>query len=88
MCTVYRFLDLGNSNLCDTFTSNDKNVVIRQPKGCGLEYYNCKHTHSIILMARAGPSYECIFADTWANRCVNEGGAGNKSGFTHTVKNN
>ena len=39
-------------------------------------------------MARAGPSYECIFADTWANRCVNEGGAGNKSGFTHTVKNN
>ena len=36
-----------------------KHVRIQEPKNGGCFYYNYKHTHSIILMAIAGPEYEC-----------------------------
>ena len=38
-------------------------VRIQKPKNGGSFYYNYKHTHSIILMAIAGPEYECLYAD-------------------------
>ena len=41
----------------------EKHVVIRKPKNGGSFFYNYKHTHSIILMAIAGPNYECLYAD-------------------------
>ena len=36
---------------------------ISKPAGGSSFYYNYKHTHSIVLMAVAGPDYECIYAD-------------------------
>ncbi|KAK2565706.1 hypothetical protein P5673_010882 [Acropora cervicornis] len=40
-----------------------KHIVIQPPPNSGSHYYNYKHTHSIILMAIAGPDYECLYAD-------------------------
>ena len=37
-----------------------KHVRIQKPKNGGSFYYNYKHTHSIILMAIAGPEYACL----------------------------
>ena len=39
---------------------NGKHVVMRKPSHGGSHYYNQKHSHSIILMAIAGPSYKCF----------------------------
>ena len=55
-----------------------KHVVIRKPSHGGSYYYNYKHSHSIILMTIAGPSYECLYADVGANGRVNDGGVWNK----------
>ena len=40
-----------------------KHIKIQQSKNAGSFYYNYKHIHSIILMAIAGPGYECLYAD-------------------------
>ena len=37
-----------------------KHVRIQKPKNGGSFYYNYKHTHYVILMAIAGPEYECL----------------------------
>ena len=37
---------------------DDKHVRNQKPKNGGSFYYNYKHTHSIILMAIAGPEYD------------------------------
>ena len=42
-----------------------KHVVICPPSGGGSFYYNYKGTHSVVLMAVAGPNYECLYADVW-----------------------
>ena len=51
-----------------------KHIVMRPPADGGSQYYNYKHTHSIILMAIAGPDYEGIYADVGTNgkrwRCL------------------
>ena len=65
-----------------------KHVVIRKPSHVGSHYYNYKHSHSIILMAIAGPSYECLYADVGANGRVNDGGVWNKCGFSNAIENN
>ena len=40
-----------------------KHVTIRKPSNAGSYCYNYKHTHSIILLAIAGPEYESLYAD-------------------------
>ena len=49
-----------------------KHVTIRKPSNAGSYYYNYKHTHSIILLAIAGPEYECLYADIGSNGRVND----------------
>ena len=49
-----------------------KHVTIRKPSNAGSYYYNYKHTHSIILLAIAGPEYECLYADVGSKGRVND----------------
>ena len=56
-----------------------KHVIIKKPNNGGSFYYNYKKTHSIILMAIAGPDYECLWADVGCNGRNNDGGVWNKS---------
>ena len=56
-----------------------KHIVICPPSGCGSFYYNYKGTHSVVLMAVAGPNYECLYADTGSNGRISDGGIWNKS---------
>ena len=62
-----------------------KHVVIRKSSHSGSHYCNYKHSHSIILMAIAGPSYECFYADVGTNGRVNDGDIWNKSGFSKAL---
>ena len=51
----------------------------------GSYYYNYKHTHSIILLAIAGPEYECLYADIGSNDRVNDSGVWNKSSLLQAI---
>ena len=39
---------------------DEKHIVMQCPLNAGSYYYNYKGTHSIVLMAVAGPDYECF----------------------------
>ena len=45
-----------------------------------------KKTHSIILMAIAGPNYECLWADVGCNGWNNDEGVWNKSELHKSIK--
>ena len=47
-----------------------KHIVMQPPGNSGSYYYNYKHTNSIILMAVAGPNYECLYYDIGTKACV------------------
>ena len=64
-----------------------KHVRIQKPKNGGSFYYNYKHTHSIILMAVAGPDDECLYADVGSNGRVNDSGIWNKSALLQGILN-
>ena len=51
-----------------------KHVTIRKPSNAGSYYCNDKHTDLIILLAIAGPEYECLYADVGSNGRVNDSG--------------
>ena len=63
-----------------------KHVRIQKPKNGGSFYYNYKHTHSIILMAIAGPEYECLYADVGSNGRVNDSGIWNKTSLLQGIQ--
>ena len=63
-----------------------KHVVMRPPPGCGSHYYNYKHTHSIVLMAVAGPNYEVLYADIGTNGRISDGGVWNKCGLLKSLE--
>ena len=65
---------------------NGKHKVIWKPSHGASHYYNCKHSNSIILMAIAGPNYECLYADTGTNGRVKDGGVWNKCGFLEALE--
>ena len=58
-------------NFPDAFDAIDGNhIAIQKPAGGCSFYYNCKHTHSVVLLVVAGPNYECLYAVVGANgRC-------------------
>ena len=64
-----------------------KHITIRKPDNGGSFYYNYKHRHSVILMAIAGPSYECLYADVGSNGRVNDSGVWNKSSLLEAINN-
>ena len=61
---------------------------ISNPAGGSSFYYNYKHTHSIVLMAVAGPDYECIYADIGANGRCNDGGIWSNSTLSKQLEEN
>ena len=68
-------------------TIDGKHVRIQKPKNGGSFYYNYKHTHSIILMAIAGPEYDCLYADVGSNGRVNDSGIWNKCALLQGILN-
>ena len=64
-----------------------KLIRIQKPENGGSFYYNYKHTFSIILMAIAGPEYECLYVDVGSNVRVSDSGIWNKSSLSQGIKN-
>ncbi|XP_046856153.1 protein ANTAGONIST OF LIKE HETEROCHROMATIN PROTEIN 1-like [Xenia sp. Carnegie-2017] len=65
-----------------------KHVVVQQPPNSGSYFYNYKHTHSIVVLAVAGPDYECLYADIGTNGRVSDGGIWNKCGLALAIEDN
>ena len=64
-----------------------KHVVLQPPAGARSHFYNYKHTHSIILLAVAGPNYECIYADVGTNGRASDGGIWSKCSLLKAIEN-
>ena len=62
-----------------------KHIVMQPPPEAGSYFYNYKHTHSIVLLAVAGPDYECIYADVGTNGRVSDGGVWNKCSLSKAI---
>ena len=65
-----------------------KYIQVRPPLGIGSEYFSYKKTFSIILLAIAGPDYECINVDIGSNRQMNDSGVWNSSDLRRKVEGN
>ena len=63
-----------------------KHIRIQKPKNGGSFYYNYKHTHSMILMAIAGPEHEYLYADVGSNEVINDFGIWNKSSLLQEIQ--
>ena len=63
-----------------------KHIVMQPPPDAGSHYYNYKHTHSIVLLAVAGPDYECVYADIGTNGRVSDGGVWNKCSLSRGIE--
>ena len=63
-----------------------KHIVMQPPPNAGSHYYNYKHTHSMILLAIAGPDYECLYADIGTNGRISDGGVWNKSSLSRGIE--
>ena len=64
-----------------------KHIVMQPPANSGSYYFNYKHMHSIVLLAIAGPDYECLYADIGTNGRISDGGVWNKSSLAHAIEN-
>ena len=65
-----------------------KHIVIQPPAGAGSHFFNYKHSHSVVLMAVAGPNYECLYADVGTNGRISDGGVWNKCSFLQPIEEN
>ena len=63
-----------------------KHIVIQPPVNAGSYYYNYKHNNSIVLMAVAGPDYECIYADVGTNGRISDGRVRNKCSLSRGLE--
>ena len=62
-----------------------KHVVMQSPANAGSQYFNYKGTNSIVLMAVAGPNYECLYANVGTNGRISDGGVWNKCGLAKSI---
>ena len=68
--------------------SDGKHITIQKLAGGGSFYYNYKHPHSILLIAVAGPDYECIYEDVVANGRCSDGGIWSNSNLSKQLEEN
>ena len=74
-------------NLPNTLGAIDgKHVRVQKPKNGGFFYYNYIHTAAIILMAIAGPEYECLYAGVGSNGRINDSGIWNKTSLLQGIQ--
>ena len=60
---------------------------MQPPPDARSHYFNYKQTHSIVLLAVAGPDYECIYADVGTNGRVSDGIVWNKCSLSKAIEN-
>ena len=64
-----------------------KHIVMQPPPEAGSHFFNYKHTHSIVLLAVAGPDYECLYADVGTNGRASHGGVWSKCSLAKALEN-
>ena len=62
-----------------------KHLALQPPPASGSHFFNYKKTHLIVLMAVAGPDYECLYADVGTNGRVSDGGVWNKCSLLQSL---
>ena len=67
------------------FAIDGKHVGIVKPNNGGSYFYNYKYTHSIVLLATAGPEYECLYADVGSDGRVNDSGIWDKCSLFQAI---
>lgn len=65
-----------------------KHCVIRKPAHTGSEYYNYKHTFSIILFALVDANYCFTYIDVGTNGRVNDAAVFSKSSLYEAIERN
>ena len=64
-----------------------KHIIIQKPLDGGSMYFNYKRSNSVVLLAIAGPDYECLYGDIGTNGRANDGGVWNTSGIAKRIEN-
>ena len=59
---------------------------ITPPLGTGSQYFNYKNTFSIIMLAIAGPDYECLYADIGSDGRTNDSDVWNNSEICNRIE--
>lgn len=65
-----------------------KHLVLQPPPASGSHFFNYKKSHSVVLMAVAGPDYECLYSDVGTNGLVSDGGVWNKCSLLQSLADN
>lgn len=63
-----------------------KHIIMQPPPNAGSYFFNYKHSHSVVLMAVAGPEYQCLYADVGTNGRISDGGVWNKCGLAKVIE--
>jgi hypothetical protein len=65
-----------------------KHIVIRPPPNTGSEFYNYKHTFSVVLLALVDADYRFIYVDIGTNGRISDGGVYEKSALSTVLDTN
>lgn len=69
-------------------TVDGKHFFLQPPPASGSHFFNYKKSHSVVLMAVAGPDYECLYSDVGTNGLVSDGGVWNKCSLLQSLADN